>query len=515
VVATLPLMSWLFSRTGLFDRLAELARRWPRIEIETPEAVTEAATWIAPSFSCHPRMPPDAASMLLLVNDVCFALLLTVLFYFGFIALVLHTLQQWLTAYERLEAGSPPLNPAEHFAMRQLDAMRAQLLSALRAEPRAQHKLESDAKLKTTVESGSLYVSHFIGDVGHAQLKILVDFTPSTWAIMEAYFLVLGGALFFCACWRSLTLFFDVLWYGATIYLGWRLLLHGSILRQIERDRLSRHREDGGGFLRTGWPHEWIDRLLFFVVGPGVTGFRPWAAPSAPVGCRCIQVAVLVQFYRIGAYLTDPVNAYPFWDLFFRELPKLSTMLLWALWIAPGLLEVFSLPPFLSDLEISLLLQTAKVYPDGLPSDDMLLDASAGGDGSLPPRALSPLAPRKRNVGGGGSALRTPSHFSTGLSYVVQKGLESEKTWWSGISWRGMRQAWRWLTGSPQLADPARRLADHHAWIVQTGGEGSDIHNEEPPVEAGRGGDDPGVLSISRPQRVQAPSAAAAQREMV
>lgn len=340
VVATLPLMSWLFSRTGLFDRLAELARRWPRIEIETPEAVTEAATWIAPSFSCHPRMPPDAASMLLLVNDVCFALLLTVLFYFGFIALVLHTLQQWLTAYERLEAGSPPLNPAEHFAMRQLDAMRAQLLSALRAEPRAQHKLESDAKLKTTVESGSLYVSHFIGDVGHAQLKILVDFTPSTWAIMEAYFLVLGGALFFCACWRSLTLFFDVLWcadshtplathvpdvpsptrtartrprtlpcpplasvqasitsvasirYGATIYLGWRLLLHGSILRQIERDRLSRHREDGGGFLRTGWPHEWIDRLLFFVVGPGVTGFRPWAAPSAPVGCRCIQARV-------------------------------------------------------------------------------------------------------------------------------------------------------------------------------------------------------------------------------
>ena len=63
-----------------------------------------------------------------------------------------------------------------------------------------------------------------------------------------------------------------------------------------------------------------------------------------------------------------------------------------------------------------------------------------------------------------------------GLSYVVQKGLESEQTWyqtlWSVCSWRGLRQCWRWITGSKPLENPARRLAEHHAWIIETGGDG-------------------------------------------
>jgi hypothetical protein len=62
-----------------------------------------------------------------------------------------------------------------------------------------------------------------------------------------------------------------------------------------------------------------------------------------------------------------------------------------------------------------------------------------------------------------------------GLSYVVQKGLESEQTWyqalWSVCSWRGLRQCWRWITGSKPLENPARRLAEHHAWIIETGGD--------------------------------------------
>ena len=133
-----------------------------------------------------------------------------------------------------------------------------------------------------------------------------------------------------------------MLWYGASGYLAYRLLLHGSELRQIERDREQAQRSPAArdDALRTGWPYPAIDRCLFCLVGPGVTGFRPCGEPSQTVGVRCIQVAVLVQLYRLGAYLTDPVNAWPFWDLTFRETPKVITMLLWALWIAPGMLEV-------------------------------------------------------------------------------------------------------------------------------------------------------------------------------
>ena len=121
------------------------------------------------------------------------------------------------------------------------------------------------------------------------------------------------------------------------------------------------------------------------------------------------------------------------------------------------MLEVFSLPPFLDKLEYSLLLQTVRMYPNGLPSDEMLINPSASI--TMP---LSPPSPLRH-----GRTLRTP--FSSGVSYIVQKGLEAEKTWWSGVSWRGMRQLWRWLSGSPPLADPARRLAEHHQVCPPTG----------------------------------------------
>ena len=38
------------------------------------------------------------------------------------------------------------------------------------------------------------------------------------------------------------------------------------------------------------------------------------------------------------------------------------------------MLEVFSLPPFLDELEHSLLLHTLRAYPSGLPADPTLFD---------------------------------------------------------------------------------------------------------------------------------------------
>ena len=41
----------------------------------------------------------------------------------------------------------------------------------------------------------------------------------------------------------------------------------------------------------------------------------------------------------------------------FHVLPKVLTISLWGSWIVPGMFEVFSLPPFLAELEYKLLLQ--------------------------------------------------------------------------------------------------------------------------------------------------------------
>ena len=112
------------------------------------------------------------------------------------------------------------------------------------------------------------------------------------------------------------------------------------------------------------------------------------------------------------------------------------------------MLEVFSLPPFLDDLEHSLLLHTLRAYPRGLPADGLLIEPedrpSASADGGRVPRPVS---------------------FSSGMEYVVlkaQRRAAADSKW---TDWRAMRSTWRWLIGLPPLRDPGRRLADHYGRI--------------------------------------------------
>ena len=88
--------------------------------------------------------------------------------------------------------------------------------------------------------------------------------------------------------------------YGVTVYLSYRLLLHAAILRQIERDRC-RGSTMSSATLRTGWPHHFIDRILFFVAGPGVTGFCPWGRSS----CFVQALASLIHVASSSIATTD------------------------------------------------------------------------------------------------------------------------------------------------------------------------------------------------------------------
>ena len=101
------------------------------------------------------------------------------------------------------------------------------------------------------------------------------------------------------------------------------------------------------------------------------------------------------------------------------------------------MLEVFSLPPFLDDLEHSLLLHTLRAYPRGLPADGLLIEPedrpSASAAGGRVPRPVS---------------------FSSGMEYVVLKAQRRAAVDSKWTDWRAMRSTWRGLIGLPPLRDP-------------------------------------------------------------
>lgn len=114
-------------------------------------------------------------------------------------------------------------------------------------------------------------------------------------------------------------------------------------------------------------------------------------------------------------------------------------MLLWALWLLPGLLEVFSLPPFLNTLEHSLLLHTLRTYPTGLPADELCVGPTAAPidsdddseHGGVRPGHGSPRHPRSPRSGAEQrAATRRASaltEFPSGMSYVVMKAKQQEE----------------------------------------------------------------------------------------
>jgi hypothetical protein len=84
-----------------------------------------------------------------------------------------------------------------------------------------------------------------------------------------------------------------------------------------------------------------------------------------------------------------------------------------------GMLEVFSLPPFLCELEHSLLLHTLRRYPSGLPADEPMDTGPA-----LPTGRSSPSRTR--------SGVRSPSTLT--LTRAVRPRVAP-----SAVSMRGVR----------------------------------------------------------------------------
>lgn len=385
------------------------------------------------SLTCDAlRGPAAPAEFLQLTGDVQLALFLAMLAYFGSLWLSFTTLSVWVEGYTRLELGdATPRSPAERSTLRRLDAMRGQLLAAARSDPRV---AASGEQVKASVDEGRLYVSGFVAQSAREHAARLCDFSAVTWTLILLYIFLLASALNWCAPFKSLLFWFDVVWYASSTYLFYRLVLHGLLLRHGARQQHIVETTWPRPKLRTGWPQPWWDRLTFVVVGPGVAGFVPCRArPSPLVGARCVQAMLWLHFYRLGQYLTDPFvwHAEPLtilWDMGWWVGPKLLCLGVWALYIVPGLVEVWSLPPFLDERGHALLLGVIRDFPAGRPP--------TGHDGAPTPHG----------------AARAPVVLEP-FSPLQQD--------------RGLRRAWRWLVGTAPPPDSVQRLADHATWIQE------------------------------------------------
>ena len=478
VVSSIVMCAWLAHETGLLDLAAAVSVQY-QSEHPSPPFAERPTTpywnlskWIPWMLSCHPHaalanhLPASRTGRHRCTDHHQSPVRLPVV--------ALTTQIQWLTTYERLEAGGAPRNPPESFAARQLDAMREQLLAAVRSDQELSGFVQRSADMRQSVDDGCLYVSGFLAETTHAHLEHMCDLAPHAWMLIMLYVSLTASSLYMCVEYNQLSLLLDLLWYATSLYLGYRLLLHAAILRstarEIEAERISSRRLSAAPRAH-GWPAEWIDWILFPIIGPGVTGFVPFRSkPSELVGMRCTQAMLWVNIYRLGEYATDPFRRSSHVRIFGVELlvhvvPKLVCLLVWGLWLLPGLLEVFSLPPYLNNLEHSLLLHTLREYPNGLPADKLMVGPTAEpleGEDARQGR----LAPRQRSSF---RAAATPASVAARrgvearMSYVVQKQKQSEDTWLP--DGRQLRSAWRQIWGLPPLRNPGQRLADHFEWI--------------------------------------------------
>lgn len=395
---------------------------------------------------CRPRLPPDQNSFLHLVGDVLLHLVLSMTLAFGFLWIALRVELSWLSTYEQLECGTIPKDPVERAAVRRLAAMRAQLLAAVRTVPSLASAVAAAESLKEDVARGELYVSGYVAESILTHVRLLVDFAPSTWLLVALYFSMLAASLAACAGGFRLQMWTDGLWYVSSIYLAWRVLLHSTTLRQGA----------GRPWRWTTWPAGWLDRLLFPLVGPGVAGWVPFMAqPSGLVSVRCLQAMLWLQLYSLGKIATDPflwaaheagtpaaphpfsetmgwigrLGTHPFAAI---VVPRAVCLYLWSVWIAPGLIEILSLPPYLTaNRHHPLLLHVLRTYPHGRPAD------------VAPPTAVAL-----------GAMSRSVRREKPGTSYLERAFA-----------------AWRALWGVVDPIDRAQRLADHAAWIEAGGGQ--------------------------------------------
>jgi len=127
------------------------------------------------------------------------------------------------------------------------------------------------------------------------------------------------------------------------------------------------------GRARHAMPCTWLDRLLCIFIGPGVTGLWPCPmAPSRMYATYCIQSFLWYESTQLANIILDRESALARMDgtdphAVSNEVTDLVIavviLVLWAVFIFPQVIEIFSLPPY--KYNVKDVLVVLRTFPHG------------------------------------------------------------------------------------------------------------------------------------------------------
>ena len=323
---------------------------------------------------CEPRLrlPYLGGQLLHQVEVVHFALFIGMAFYFIFITYVCNRMVSRFNELSRAEAmealDREPITGPEKSAMVRFKRYQQLIINYIAKNPeviKAQHK----RRLKgIPLDEKHFFFTFFLENTSLHNVDNLVEFPVVTWAILFSWKLLLSlGLTYFCIGWRYVLFVTEVYFYLTTAYLCIRLGFYY---------KLSVGEKEPCSF----WPHTWIDRVLSPLIGPGVLGFVPWRKePRECHGLWCIQTMLFFHLQFVAISLTDN-NFGPFVrdagvfgddDGWIKDVEiilfvvQIVILAIWAHYLLPYLLEAFSMPPWLADTEVDIIVQTFLAYPNG------------------------------------------------------------------------------------------------------------------------------------------------------
>lgn len=361
VLGFLAFTIWLCNEVHLFDFISQLLEKESSHQSHDARPSKVSRIWHVP---CTRIVPQEADELLELVEHAHMVLFISMVLYFVFLAIVLSRLLRTFHQYEvqefKASHGQVSTRASEQRILKHVDCSRTYLLR--RVQIMFEDELADRPEVKAVVAQGILDYTAFLEVTTRELIERLVEFPLSTWFLVGMYFglLAIGGNLLCFSMEFSFSILVDGFYALSTLYMAVRLTV---FRRRVASDTTN----------VSAWPCHVLDRATSLIIGPGITGFYPWSnEPSEVTALSCTQAMLFFQVVWL-AYMMVP-NPVTHRVVKMTHLPggvwvqlfvRLLCLSLWALFILPEQLEVFALPPFITDEEVEGLFTVLSMHPTG------------------------------------------------------------------------------------------------------------------------------------------------------
>jgi len=312
--------------------------------------------------NCPRHLPIDAGTWLHASERVHFVLFITTLFYFASLMLGLHRYFARLRAYgecERRLAKGEEQKTGSH-------KRRTKSIKAIRNYLTIQPEMQKHEEIKALHnQEPKLSVRAFLQRTSKDNIAKLIEFPLLCWFKILLYSLIIALLCQF-ACLDIVEL--EAIEFGLFIFASAYLVMRLLIFRHILFKSTNLKASDGHELV----PYSIVDKVLC-VCTFGMTGFRPGLKkPDEKAALTNIQSVMWLMWYFIVDIMMNPLT-YDNAPLLHEILPAcvlLGPILLMSFVVIPDALEMFALPPYLTEEEQGFVIETLKHFPEGFCPDD-------------------------------------------------------------------------------------------------------------------------------------------------